>query len=249
MLRVQGGNPVRSYFYGILVTVIILLATSANIRAQSVWAGATLRGQLSKTFTAELEQQFRFDQGGTTFNSTYTEAALRIRPAEYFILRGAYRYIYVPGNCKEGNPNRQRWIADAINTIGSDKTTLVFTHRLRFQKTWEINGGNQAKQHFLRSRAGLSYNLSAACQPYLEHELFFWFDRQNRFETQRFTAGLNLQLTSQWGVNSFLRLEGIPNDPLRKRAFIIGLMGVYEFRLDAAAEDGKKPASSDKHND
>lgn len=202
---------------------------SSRTYAQELWTGATFRLRLNKSWAAEVEQQFRFDNNITSYGSSFTELGLRYKYNNHVGVKAGYRFTDRSGNVRIPD-NRQRFNADVFFNIGSSKTDFVLSYRIRYQRS-RIGDEETKPRDYLRNRLSMDYNLTKKTQPYVETELFYLFEDKNELRAMRLTMGLNTQLTKQLELNTFYRLENELNVKRPERVRIIGVMLTYKLRL------------------
>lgn len=222
------------------LAMLLLLGHANPCRAQEFWTGFTLRGKLNKTFSAQVEQQVRFNETISDYKSTFTEATLRIRPLEHLGGALSYRYTDRPGSDRADDNDRQRWSGDLFYTIGSSKTQWLFAHRVRYQQSTEFNEDAGEAKSYLRNRLLLAYNLTKRVQPYVSGESFYRFNGRNENQLNRLTLGLETRIGKRFTLDAFYRVEKETNVKYPRTVYVIGVNGTYRLSLkkkDESEED------------
>jgi len=228
-----------------LAAGLALLSGTLPCRAQEFWTGITVRGKINRTFSAQVEQQVRFNETIGNYKSTFTEATLRIRPWEHLGAALSYRYTDRAGSERADDNDRQRWSGDVFYTIGSDKTEWLFVHRVRYQQSAEFNENEGEDKRYIRNRLQVGYNLTKRVQPYASWELFYRMDGRNEFQLNRWSLGLETRIGKRVTLDVFYRVEKERNVRYPQTAYVVGLMGTYRlsFKKKVEPDEDILPAS------
>lgn len=214
-----------------LLATLVLASLCSATYAQELWTGITLRVKPAKKLTAELEQQFRFNNGINALNTTFTEIGLGYDITKRLGVKAAYRNTYKTGELRVDN-DKQRLSAEITYDMGSDETQFILSYRFRYQVARETgNSENPDRDDYIRNRINLDYNLTKRVQPYVATEIFYKLNQNNEFRGVWLTMGLKSMISKSLGLNTFYRIEKEMNVKWPQTTRIIGVMLSYRIKL------------------
>jgi hypothetical protein len=187
-----------------------------------LWTGFKANYTLNKKLKAYGEQQFRFNDGMTTFNRTFTEVGMSWRFAKRFSLRPNYRFSIDPNGF-----NSHRFSGDLIYSSKKKKKTVRFKNRLRYQRKIEVQTFDPTT--YIRNKFTVDINASKLVDPYLFGEAFFRLDGRNEFRTWRSGFGLDWKLSKKWELTTFYIYEQEINRNSNDRVHIIGALVSWDI--------------------
>lgn len=210
---------------------LLFISLCSQAFAQELWTGLTLRLKPTKRFTTEIEHQFRFDKGINSLSTTFTELGVGYDITNHFGVKAAYRNTHKTGSERVDN-DKQRLSAETFYTLGSDETSFVFAHRLRYQVAREISDEEDIdRDDFIRNRFSLDYNLTKKVQPYASTEIFYKLNQNKEIRALWLTLGLKSTISKNMGLHTFYRVEKEQNIKYPETSYMIGLMLVYRIKL------------------
>ena len=226
-----------SRFWLLVCIVVACCAISFKGYAQEVWTGATLRVKPTKRVTAEVEQQFRFQNNFATLYSRFVELGLGYDITSRLNVHVAYRHTDRTDE-ERIDDDRRRISAEASYNIGSDETAFVLSYRLRYQSA-QATSGEENRDDYIRNRLALEYNLTKRVQPYVTTETFYKLAPANETRAFWLTMGLKSKIGKSIGLNTFYRIEKEQNVKRPQTNLIVGVMLTYRLKLykKAATED------------
>ncbi|MFZ5939251.1 MAG: DUF2490 domain-containing protein [Bacteroidota bacterium] len=198
-------------FLSLLLLAGVMTAT-AQTTDLKLWNSYKLSADLSKRWSADLEQQLRFNNNITTFDFALTELSVSYKINKHFDVAGGLRYSYLENNPTESvdSYDRLRWMADLKFDTDVFKTDLKFNLRLRYQESRDVTAG-LSPDRYLRARCQLEYNLSKLVDPELSYELYYKFGQPGELRAHRISAGASWRIIKklyldtsyiyQWEIN------------------------------------------------
>ncbi len=189
-----------------------LLTSSAQTTDLKLWNAYKLSADISKKWSADLEQQVRFNNNISTFDFALTEFTLGYKISKHFDVAAGIRYSYWENDPVEtiDSYDRFRWMTDLkFDTDVVDKD-LKLNIRLRYQESREVAGAT-TPDRYLRSRVQFEYNLSKLVDPEISYELYYKFAQPGEFRAHRINVGASWRIIKklyldtsyiyQWEIN------------------------------------------------
>lgn len=204
---------------------------NSNLSAQDdlvdteLWTGISARMKLNNKIKIELEEQFRFKDTVKTFKSSLTELGIRYKINKKFSLKANYRHTYRTGYRQR---NRNRLSLFLYYDWDKKKFPLSIQLRTGIQNDIEVYNGQLLT--YSRARLKLKYKDLKDSKPFIAYESFYRFNDKNEFRTHRFTTGMSWDLTDNFELTGFYRVEKEINVDEPERQHVMGLMFSYSFK-------------------
>jgi len=185
---------------------ILLLAGTMNAVAQTTdvkfWNSYKLSADLSKKWSADIEQQIRFNNNISSFDFALTEVTIGYKINKFIDLGGGVRYSYLENNTEStiDSYDRFRWMADLKFDTDVFTKDLKANLRFRYQESREV-AGTDLPDRYLRTKFQLEYNLSKLVDPDISYELYYKFAQPGEFRAHR------INVSADWRIMKKLHVE------------------------------------------
>jgi len=192
----------KKNFLTLLLVVLSTISLSAQTTDVKFWNSYKLSTDIAKKWSADIEQQIRFNNNISSFDFALTELSIGYKINKHFDLAGGLRYSYLENSSDAGidSYDRFRWMADVKFDTELFTKDLKANVRLRYQESREV-AGTDSPDRYLRTRIQLEYNLSKLVDPDLSYELYYKFAQPGEFRAHR------INLSADWRLIKKLHLE------------------------------------------
>ncbi len=213
------------------VSLFLGSALKSQNRDAGLWTSISVEAKLVKKLSANISQEFRFDENMTRLGTAFTDVGIEYKLNKNF--RFAVNYRYTQKHSKEDYYSyRHRFYTD----IKYSKKIKPFevSVRSRFQDQYSDIGrasdGGIAEYYF-RNKLSLNWNTKKPYSPYISVELFspLTYLRNVAFDNIRSSAGVEYTFTKHQKIDLSYMIQKELNVSNPQTDFIIEIG--YSYKL------------------
>jgi len=192
----------RSHFLLFALLLAGLIPATAQTTDIKLWNAYKFSADISKRWSADIEQQIRFNNNISSFDFALTEVSVAYKINKYIDAGGGIRYSYLDYNTDESidSYDRFRWMADLKFDTDVFTKDLKANLRFRYQESREV-AGTTSPDRYLRTKFQLEYNLSKLVDPDVSYEIYYKFAEPSEFRAHR------INISANWRIIKKLHLE------------------------------------------
>jgi hypothetical protein len=210
------------------VAFALLLGMGSSLNAQDrdagLWTSLTVQTKVAKRLTADLSQEFRFNENISELGTWFTDAGLEYRVAKHFQAALNYRFM-LKRQMEDYYSRRHRLYLDL--KFDQKFKPVVLQFRTRLQDEYADIGRSDSWREaswYMRNKLTAGLDLDKKYAPYLSLELFTPLFEKNAaaFDNLRAAAGLEYSLTKRQKLDVFYMIQKELNVSQSETDFIIG---------------------------
>ncbi len=222
-----------------IIALLIFTSVIENVVAQETkvvsdleqWTSIGISKKLGKNWKLSLDQEFRFTNDISKFDTYFTDLGVDYKLNKHFSLGANYRF-YQNKNKDLDFVTQHRWNTDVKYKQKINRFTLAY--RLRFQNKDEdfFTGESSNNLYNLRNKFSVDYNIKKfKFDPFLDVEIYRQLEDVNTSELSklRWTLGLEYSLKKFGDLEMFYRIDNELNQSYNKDSYIIGLGYKFSF--------------------
>lgn len=219
-----------------LITLFFLVFSFVSYSQEEdfqIWTELGLKKEIIDDVSLLLNQEFRFNENATTFDKWHSTLGVSYDINKYIRLRAMYRYTQNK-DLEKGFEVAHRTLGDFILRKRVERFRL--SYRLRYQMDYEKDFTGEAlymESQALRNRFKVAYNIRKnPLTPFVSYEFLYRLNNPygNSIERNRFTFGLDYNVTDNLSANVYYRYQTTSGNDVKARNFYITGIGLaYSF--------------------
>ena len=222
--------PIRiflAFFFGLMLCV----AAKAQYNDAGLWASLSLEVKLVKKVSANIAQEFRFNENISELGTAFTDVGLSYKLNKHVQVAANYRFTQ-KRRIDDSYSLKHRVYVDVKYEKKAKPIQIVF--RSRFQDEYsDIGRASDAgiPNYYLRNKLTFELDLDKAYMPYVSVELFSPLNnpREYLFDNIRSSAGIEYSLTKKQKIDLYYMIQRELNVSRPQIDFILGIG--YSFKL------------------
>lgn len=214
-----------------LFLIIICAASPFWVAAQEndfgTWIEIGVEKQVTQKFRLEFEEEIRIFKNFGEFDRIATGVGGAYTFNKYLRAGAGYSWLYKHRVNLELWEHRHRFHFYLRGSYKIDRFT--FTLRERFQSTFvdeSIPGFGYNPRNYLRSRLQVAYNIRGSdITPFTSAEMYYQLNnpKGNQIDNMRYTLGTGWEISNNFNIDTFLRLDQELNVKNPVSYWILGL--------------------------
>ena len=232
---------------------IAIIASVANVRAQSIWTSADVKYKITKQLGVFVEGEYRTNDGISATHRWDVATGLSYSIIKPLKLSASYLYIQQrvgTSTTKKGNivpaywQPKHRFVADI--SYSYDWNRFSFSLRERYQYTYRVGQSvpkfdddgvtpkddeiiSSLSKHVLRSRIGVEYSIRGTnFKPFATCEFYNGLSNGFKHDKTRYTVGSEYKINRHNAVELFYRYIDSKDDD-DEMGHVIGLGYTFKF--------------------
>ncbi|MEA3504827.1 MAG: DUF2490 domain-containing protein [Bacteroidota bacterium] len=213
--------------------ILLFVLTSTVGLGQELWIGPKVKLDLNEQFEIKLKQECRFDENASSLKKSLIQVGVEWKPYEFASMEIGYRKCFFPEK-KVANIIIDEDEKRIFLSLSLDKKIVkdvTIKYRTKYQRDDKKEGTDSEKEHILRNRLTIDYNLSSIADPYLSGEIYYRFDDKNEFRRYRIIMGLETKIIKRLDLDTFLLLQRDYNIKTPETTWIMGVSLKYSIKL------------------